>query len=234
MNIYKALTIPQTIYTTESKYNGKIEVIQVGNTRKIKVDGIYQSLNWDSPSCKKLVWGKAVDLLKRLEPELKSVLILGLGGGAMQHLLSKAYPNISIVSVEIDNVMVDIAKKYFDLDKIPNHKVIVGDAFKVVVEPEEYDLSPDSFGAIIVDIYVGEKYPDLGNSGNFIAALKRLVIPGGLIIFNRIYLRHHQDDVDTFINQIEGVLEEVATEIVPGYTNSDNILVFGRNFKHTL
>ena len=104
----------------------------------------------------------------------------------MAHLLSREFKDVNIISVEIDPVMVDVARKYFDVDNIPNHKVLVTDAMRVVVEPDKYDISRHSQDAIIVDIYNGEKYPDLGKSGNFIAALKKLVSPGGVIIFNRI------------------------------------------------
>jgi spermidine synthase len=155
-------------------------------------------------------------------------MILGLGGGTMAHLLSKTFPDTKITSVEIDPVMVGIARDYFDIDNIPNHKVLVTDAMRVVVEPDKYDLSNYYFDAAIVDIYNGEKYPDLGKSGNFIAALKKLIKPGGVIIFNRIYLDRHQDEVNTFIEYISGFLSSVKLLVVAGYTNSDNILILGR------
>jgi spermidine synthase len=233
MVTFPSLIIPKILYQTESKYNGKIDVFEVGKTRKIRVGGIYQSLNWESPACKSLVWGKAADLLKREEPELNNVMILGLGGGTMQHLISKNYEKSPyIVSVEIDSVMIDVARQYFDLDQIPNHKVINADAFAVVVDPADYDLSKNSFQALIVDIYIGEQYPDLGGSGNFIAAVRDMVVPGGLIIFNRIYINTHQEDVDSFIESISGFLHDVKSEIVAGYTNSDNILIYGRTMVH--
>ncbi len=229
MNILQGLSIPQIIYTTDSLYNGKVEVLQVGHTKKIRVDGISQSLNWDAPSCRKLIWGKTADLLKREIPDLSSILILGLGGGTMQHLISKDFePSPYIVSVELDPVMVDIAKKFFDVDTIPNHRIIVADAFAVVADPAEYDLGKGSFEAVMVDIYIGENFPDLGDSGNFIALLKDMVIPGGLVAFNRIYIESHQEEVDSFVDQVSGFLEDVQTEVIAGYTNSDNILVYGR------
>ena len=234
MNIYTALKVPQILYSVNSKYNGKIDVIETGTTRKIRVDGIDQSLNWNSSVCDKLVWGKLAALLKREEPELNSVLILGLGGGTVQHLISRELPKVHIVSVEIDPVMVDIATKYFDLDTIANHKIIINDALRVVTSPEEFGLSKMSFDAAIVDIYVGEQYPELGNSGNFIDSVRSMVVPGGLVIFSRAYTESHHDDVDSFIEQVGEFLVDVKTEIVAGYTNSDNILVYGRVFEHEL
>jgi len=228
MSIFDNLQFPKIIYEVESKYNGKIYIVQIGDTRKIRVDNTNQSISHFSPLCKNLVWGKVAQVLKDNEPDLKNVMILGLGGATMQHLIAQAYPGIKILSVEIDPVMVDIAKKFFDLDLIQNHKIIVDDAMRVVVEPEKYEIAEYSFQALVVDIYVGERYPDLGKSGNFIAALKRLVVPGGLIIFNRIYWEHHQDEVNAFIEYISENLNDVKNLVIAGYTNSDNVLIFGR------
>jgi spermidine synthase len=228
MNIFKGLGVPKTIYAVDSELNGRIEVTETGGTRRVKVGKITQSISWDSPVCEKLVWGKVSELLKREVPDLKSVLILGMGGGTMAHLISRALPETSIVSVELDPAMVEIAEKFFDVEAIPNHTIINGDALGVVIEPQKHGLRKDSFGALVVDIYVGEDYPDLGDTGNFMAALRNMVSPGGLVIFNRIYLNHHQADVDSFKDQVEDFFQDVKEEIVAGYTNSDNILIYGR------
>ncbi|MBN1162248.1 hypothetical protein JXA34_00715 [Patescibacteria group bacterium] len=229
MNVFQGIKYPEVIFETESQFNHKIQVIQIGAVKKIKVDGIDQSISHESKACKRLVWGQAVDLMKRENPAAKKVLIFGLGGGTMQHLISQSYPGIELVSVEIDSVMVDIAKKYFNLDLIPNHRVVVADAFRVVIEPETYNLDESSFDTVIIDVYQGEKFPDLGTSGNFFSALKKLILPNGLVIINRIYREDHQFDVDNFIGYVEKILRSVKSEIVAGYTNSDNVLIFGRN-----
>lgn len=228
MSVFDGLKMPRVIFETTSEPNGRIRIVDVGNTRKIIVDNIVQSVNPDSPSCPKLVWGQLTDSLKEKLPEAENILILGMGGGTMAHLISRKYPDIKIVSVEYDGVMIEIAKKYFNVDSIPNHKIIHEDALRVVIEPEEYEMSPGDFNVLIVDIFNGEKYPDLGKTGNFIAAVKRLVTSGGLLIFNRIYTEDHQEEVDIFINNLEGIFKEVESEVVAGYTNSDNIIIFAK------
>lgn len=228
MNVFQGLKLPEIIYETSSKYNESIQVVKLGDLLRLRVNGTDQSLNHTSQACKRLVWGQAIDLLKREQPKIQKILVFGLGGGTMQHLISEAYPQAQIVSVEIDPVMVDIAKQYFDVDSIKNHKIIVEDAFRVVIEPKEHDIEDYEFDAVLVDIYQGDRFPELGNSGNFFAALKKLVKPGGLVIINRIYKEEHQIDVDNFINYVEMVLKDVNSEVVAGHTNSDNVLIFGR------
>ncbi|OGC70015.1 hypothetical protein A2415_01505, partial [candidate division WWE3 bacterium RIFOXYC1_FULL_39_7] len=187
MNIFSGLQGPQTIFETDSKYNGHVKVLEFSNgTRKIRVDNIDQSISHFSPACSRLYWGKVIEILKETQPELKDMLVLGLGGGTLVHLISKNFPGVKITSVEIDETMVNIAKNYFDLDSIPDHNVILDDALRVAIEPEKFGIREYSFDGLLVDIFVGEKFPDLGRSGNFIGALKRLLKPGGVIIFNRI------------------------------------------------
>jgi spermidine synthase len=229
MNILQGLQSPKVIYETNSQYNGRIYITEWGHTRKLIVDSILQSINADSPICDRLYWGKVINILKENEPDFKNLLLLGLGGGTLINLLSKNFPQANLVSVEIDQKMVDIANDYFGIKDIPNHKTVVADAMRVVVEPEEFDLAPSSFQVAVVDIYIGSTYPELGKSGNFIAALKRMVAPDGLIIFNRIYTEEHQEDVNLFIDYISKTLKNVKCLVVAGYTNSDNVLVYGRN-----
>lgn len=228
MNIFTGLQTPKTIFEADSKYNGHIKVVEFGNIRRIVVDNISQSVSYFSKSVERLYWGKVVQILKENFVQLDSALLLGLGGGTLVHLINKQYPNCAITSVEIDQTMVDIAYKFFDLNSVPGHNVIVEDAMRVVVEPEEHGLSGAMFNTLIVDIYVGEKYPDLGKSGNFIAAIKRLVRPGGLVIFNRIYREHHQEDVNIFIDYVSGFFTNVKNLVVAGYTNSDNVLIYAK------
>ncbi len=228
MTVFAGLKMPKVIYEADSQYNGKIQVVKQGEVLKLRVKEFNQSISHSSVNAKKMVWGQLVDLLKEQAPDFTSALILGLGGGTMQHYIAQAFPNVHMTSVEIDPVMIDVARKYFDLDTIPNHRVINEDACRVVIELAEFDLQKDSFDVAIVDIFIGDVFPDLGSSGNFLAALKSLVRPGGLVVFNRIYLQRYQDDVNNFIDLLENFFQNVDKKVVAGYTNSDNALIYGR------
>jgi len=228
MSVFKGVKLPKILYETQSDYNGAIQVVQVGDTRRLRVGKITQSINWDSPFATRMVWGGVVDLLKEQEPNLRNILVLGLGGGTMQQLISKSFPETQITSVELDATIIAVAKDYFNLGEMQNHTIINDDALRVIAEPEAYGLKNYSFDAIVVDIYCGQDYPDLGNTGSFIGNLRNLVRPEGLIIFNRIYIHSHQEDVNNFIKQIEGYLNNVTCNVVAGKTNSDNVLIFGR------
>ena len=228
MSIFSELKPPEVIYEGSSKYNPDIKIVKVGKTLRLTVDGYIQSVNYDSPVCGKLFTGKVVELVKREVPDADEFLVLGLGGGTMQKLISMKFKDPEIVSVDIDPQMIEIAKKFYNLDSIPNHRVIVDDALRVVVEPDENDLEKAEFDVAIVDIFVGNSSPDLIKTGNFIAHLKKLVEPNGLIVFNRNYTTDFQEGANNFAEYLEGHLKDVRTEVVAGYSNSDNILIYGR------
>lgn len=228
MSVYEGLSLPNVIYQTSSKFNEDIKVIDTNGTRRLVVNNTTQSVSFDSTAAESMVWGRTLRLLKAEEPQLSTILVLGMGGGTMQHLLAHEYSGVVIVSVEIDDVMVEVAKQYFDVDKIPNHYIIADDACRLVVEPELFNLRFESFQVVIVDIFIGDAYPDLGKSGNFLAHVCKMAQPGGLVIINRIYLEDHQEDVHDFLENVEMYLHDVKSIIVPGKTNSDNMLIYGR------
>lgn len=228
MSVFDGLKMPKIIYETTSELNGRIRIVDVGSTRKMVVGNTIQSINPDSPACPKLYWGQMSDSIKERFADIQNILILGLGGGTLAHLLSRAYPDVDITSVEYDEVMIQLAKEYFYVDKIPNHKIIHEDALRIVIEPEENDITPSSLDLLIVDVLNGDKYPDLGKTGNFISAVKRLIRPGGHVVFSRIYTEFFQEEVNIFVDSLENYFTEVETEVVAGYTNSDNLLIFGK------
>ncbi len=228
MSVFDGLKMPKIIFETDSELNGRIRIVDVGSTRKMVVGNTIQSINPDSPACPKLYWGQMSDSIKERFTDIQNILILGLGGGTLAHLLSRAYPDVNITSVEYDEVMIQLAKEYFYVDKIPNHKIIHEDALRIVVEPEENDITPSSLDLVVVDVLNGDKYPDLGKTGNFISAVKRLIRPGGHVVFSRIYTEFFQEEVNIFVDSLENYFSEVETEVVAGYTNSDNLLIFGK------
>lgn len=65
-------------------------------------------------------------------PALKSVLVLGLGGGALCTYLHQAYPHFKVDGVEIDPIMVELAKKYFGFKPNENLRAHVADGLSFV------------------------------------------------------------------------------------------------------
>ena len=139
---------PKILYQTESPISGEIRVVQKGRERKLLVNGVCQSVNWDAPGIGKRVWGKIteipryrdIDIPRQDGGELSDLncftnfrcLVLGLGGGTAAHLLTRQFPGIRVDGVELDPAIIEVGKGFFGLDKIPNLNIICADAYNVV------------------------------------------------------------------------------------------------------
>jgi spermidine synthase len=87
-----------------------------------------------------------------------------------------------ITGVEIDETAVEIAKKFFELDQIPNLNLVVDDAFEFVLKTKEkYDL-------IIIDIFQDTKMPNFLFEDFFINRINFLLQVNGFILFNTMVL----------------------------------------------
>jgi len=130
------------------------------------------------------------------------VLILGLGGGTVVQLIAghsarphfcsrkkvKAqYPEAKIIGVEIDPEIVKIGKKFFGLDEFQNLKIITADAINWV-ETCFNDLNHcnEKFDLILVDLYIGDKFPPKAASDEFLKGIKKLLSKKGIAIFNQL------------------------------------------------
>jgi spermidine synthase len=112
-----------------------------------------------------------------------SVLVLGVAGGSViKTLVDEIKFEGTITGVEIDPVVVDIAKQYFQLEQIPNLELVVDDAFEFVLKTKKkYDL-------IIIDIFQDTTMPNFLFEDFFINRIHELVEINGFILFNTMVI----------------------------------------------
>jgi len=145
-----------------SKYNGNIKVVKtLGMGTYIQSNGLTQS-----GGIVETIWKKTLNKIK--DKEIKSCLILGLGGGTVAGLIRKKYPTAEITGIEIDPIMIELGKKYLNLDKY-NVDIKIEDARKFKFG--KYDL-------VIVDTYLGDKYVEVISSK---------LVNSKITIFNRLF-----------------------------------------------
>lgn len=107
----------------------------------------------------------------------RSVLMLGVGGCTIGHLLCERFGDLPMVGVDIDPEVLELARERFNLDALPM-RLVVGDAVQFVSETWQ------SFSLVYVDLFRGS-HPDRRVIGRpFLRALERIVEPGGLVMFN--------------------------------------------------
>ncbi|HEY6643993.1 fused MFS/spermidine synthase [Povalibacter sp.] len=116
-----------------------------------------------------------------LQPQPRSILIIGLGGGTLPRALMKVLPEAKIDTVEIDPAVVRVAKQYFDFS--PDSRVTVaeqdGRVFvkRAIREQRQYDL-------IMLDAFDHEYIPEHLLTREFLSEVKTLLTPGGVLAAN--------------------------------------------------
>jgi spermidine synthase len=142
-----------------------------------------------------------VNFFKKIKIEnsnINKVLILGFGAGSVADLLMNTYKKeCKIVGVEKDPVVIELAHKYFDLKKYKELVLHNEDAYNFVQRCIE------TFDLIVVDVFVGSRIPPWFDTPVFLQSLKRLLNPGGMLLFNRPFFdAQSRKDTLALINSI--------------------------------
>ncbi len=168
---------PQTVIRTSTKYNQDIRVNEEYGRYKLLVNGSRQSGAYIE-----MLWKKAFDnfnISSRLP--IDKILVLGVAGGTVIHLLHRMFPKASIQGVDIDQEMIDIGLTYFGLKNIDNARIECADAKNFIVKAAKHKKLYD---LIIVDLFSGRIIPDFVGEKSFLFHLRRLAAHRGMIIIN--------------------------------------------------
>lgn len=140
------------------------------------------------------------------QPRPQRVLLIGLGGGAMVHFLQHYDPELKIDAVEIDPVVVDVARRWFELKPSPNTLIFTEDAFGYL------DKTRNQYDVIYMDAFLK---PSQGTDATgvplrmktveFYKGLRTKVAAEGLVVFN---INRHKD-VQEDLKMLREVFEQV-------------------------
>lgn len=182
LNLLKTDSAEKIIYKSEGLL-GKLEVIEtdwdtdsastIEHHRLLLINNIIQTWIETGDNTSQLEYVEQIENLTATS-EVKNVLLLGLGGGAVAASLSKA--GMEVTAVELDERMIEVAQKYFGLPS--DVRVITDDARHAMEQlNEQYDI-------IVVDLFNGEVTPSHVLSIESIDRMKTLLTENGKIIFN--------------------------------------------------
>ena len=195
-----------------SPISGLIQISRFFGRPKMVIGGLEQS-----GSFIKSIWKKGLKKIHNSKFMIHSSLILGLGGGTAAKLVNQFWPEAKIVGIEIDPVIIGLAKKYFALGKISSLKIINADAAEWVKRKEKFDL-------ILVDVYLGDKVPKSCETKEFLKNIKKLISPGGFVIFNRLNYKEKKKETEDFIKKLEKIFPQVSLIQTPS-----NLLIVGED-----
>ena len=129
-------------------------------------------------------------------PEQKQVLIVGLGGGAMVHFYEHYDPQVKVDAVEIDEKVVQLAEKYFDVRTQKNTNIITEDAFKY------FKSNKTRYDVIYMDAFLkpSEETDSTGQplrlkTVEFYKGLREQLTPDGIVVINLNTHQRTNDDL---------------------------------------
>lgn len=168
------------LFRTDTQYH-RITVTEDAEARHLRFDRSHQSaIEIADPYVSRIRYPDYMHLAVALHPEPERVLVLGLGGGAITKRFWRDYPGVSVDSVEIDPVVVDVARRYFWLPEDERMRIFTEDARRYVQRTgETYDI-------VVVDAYTSDSLPFHLTTGEFFSELKAVMAPDGVVAYNLI------------------------------------------------
>ena len=217
----------------KSTHFKKIIVWQKHNgERLLTTDNFSQGISINSSDVSKSYWYKQAELCEKYCKYKKnpSILFLGLGAGTGPRLVNKMNPKIKQIIIEFDKRIIEIGKKFFNLDALQNATIINTNAYLVTTEKK---YAQNKFDVIAVDIFTGkESFGPTGIKTNFIKELTNILKPDGILIFNRLAHRKDLQEetkiLESFLSTIFKTVEKIFIKDPRGYKNE---LIVARKIK---
>ncbi|OGG31199.1 hypothetical protein A3I51_04940 [Candidatus Gottesmanbacteria bacterium RIFCSPLOWO2_02_FULL_38_8] len=220
---FSSIFFPKIITDFKSDINKNIQVVQKRGRKVIYVDGAEQTGGTITG-----MWQKALSNVKssRLSgipqaagqmSNVQNALVLGLGGGDIIRLLHRVDSQIKVTAVDIDPVMIKIARDLFGIRNSSNLKIHNHDALYYLL------LNREKFSLIVVDLFIGYKNPQKFRSPRFLNLLQKSRQKNGLILFNSHYHSDFNNEFEEFHNLCTQIFSTV--EIIINYPYSKILLL---------
>jgi len=152
-------------------------------------------------------------------PDPQRVLVVGLGGGSIPGFVHRRFPRTRVDVVEIDPVVVAVAKSHFGYVEDARMRCYVEDGRAFI------ERSPDRYDVIFLDGFGTDSVPRHLTTREFMQAVKRALRPGGIVVGN-VWARSHNRLYDSMIRTYRTVYDQVSLLDVGGAANR---LVIGTN-----
>lgn len=130
-----------------------IQVYDENLTRTLSFDGSWETMmSLTNPLAGHFEYTEYFQMPWLWNHDIKSVLMEGLGGGSTQRAYQHYYSNVMVDVVEIDPVVVEVAKTYFHVEETNNLKIHINDG-RVFLRQ-----STNIYDVILMDAYSTTRY----------------------------------------------------------------------------
>lgn len=150
--------------------------------------------------------------------KVNSILLLGLGGGSVIETLRQDFQySKPILAVDIDPVIIDIAKNEFNLKENENLQIICEDALKFMASTTQH------FDLIIIDLFVDIEVPKPFLEFPFWNNVIKACSTNGTIVFNASLEKTKSNALTDVINLLKS--QFYKTEIYEKVNNTNTLII---------
>ena len=176
--------------TSETSPEGTIEVWQTGTTRNLYINSstaTQSQLDIADKATLQLQYTRAMMSFLLLQPNPKSALLLGLGGGSIIHFLSHYLPSLNITAVDSNAHVINLAQDYFDIRTTDHINLRHADALTYLAQ-----TSPEQYDTLLVDIHDGLTLPEFLFQDRFMALCFHTLTKNGVLVINLLITEENQ------------------------------------------
>lgn len=112
---------------------------------------------------------------------IKEALVLGFGAGSVAGILVEEYnKKCRITGVEMDEVVIDLAKRYFNIDRFSNLTLYQQDALVFIRNNHQM------FDFVVIDLYIDFSVPAFAESESFLQQVAASMEKDAVLFFNKM------------------------------------------------
>ncbi len=213
----------ELIYEVTSAYH-HIRVVDENGLRTIYFDDAPESqMSMQYPLRGHFEYTEYFHMAWLWNTQITNVLMVGLGAGTAQRAFEHYYPGVTVESVEIDPMVLRVAKDYFKFTESPRQKVNVADG-RVFLR-----RSTARYDEIILDAYVTGRYgssiPPHLVTKEFFESVRDHLTTNGVVAYNVIGTVNgwHAGLVGAIYRTLKTVFPQVY--LFPAHTSLNIVLV---------
>jgi spermidine synthase len=210
----------------------RLFVTEEGHYRWLRADNIWHTqMDLRDPQGRGLPYADYIDLAFVFNPDIRKVLVIGLGGGTVPKRFVRDYPNVIVDAVEIDPAVITIAKRYFYVKEGPRLRIHEADGRQFLRRSKEkWDL-------ILLDAYYADTVPFFLTTKEFFLIVKDHLTPNGMLVNNVV--GHIAGPRSKFFRSVYKTMDDVfpqlhGFEVKYEDTTWVNIEVFALNSARTV
>ena len=164
----------------DTRYH-RLLVVEDGTSRYLRFDSSFQSgMYLKRPFATRFSYSDYLQLGLAYNPSAKKILVIGLGGAAVQKRLWRDFRDVEVTTVELDPAVVDVAYRWFHLPRDPRLPVVVDDGRRFLQRTDE------RFDVIMVDAFYSDGVPFHMTTLEFAQLMRDRLTPGGVVATNVI------------------------------------------------